>query len=129
MATRFRLAAFGHTMEVGRVVEWKVSEGDEIKEGDEILSVETDKAVVDVESPLGGVILKIVGQADQELPVGATLAWIGDAGEEVPDEPEEPVALEAEDGFEAAEPDREPEAEPEAAADEAAATRSTRTGR
>ncbi len=92
MATRFRLAAFGHTMEVGRVVEWKVSEGDEIKEGDEILSVETDKAVVDVESPLGGVILKIVGQADQELPVGATLAWIGDAGEEVPDEPEEPVA-------------------------------------
>ena len=91
MATRFRLAAFGHTMEVGRVVEWKVSEGDKIKEGDEILSVETDKAVVDVESPLGGVVLKIVGQADQELPVGATLAWIGDAGEDVPDEPNGPV--------------------------------------
>lgn len=92
MVTRFRLVAFGHTMEVGRVVEWKVSEGDEIKEGDEILSVETDKAVVEVESPLSGVLLKIVGQADQELPVGGTLAWIGEAGEEVPDEPDEPVA-------------------------------------
>lgn len=98
MATRFRLAAFGHTMEVGRIVEWKVSEGDEIREGDEILAVETDKAVVDVEAPIGGVLLKIVGQADQELPVGATLAWIGDAGEEAPDEPEEapaPAAAEA----------------------------------
>lgn len=92
MATRFRLAAFGHTMEVGRIVEWKVSEGDEIREGDEILAVETDKAVVDVEAPIGGVLLKIVGQADQELPVGATLAWIGDAGEEAPDEPEEAPA-------------------------------------
>ena len=93
MATRFRLVAFGHTMEVGRVVEWKVSEGDEIKEGDEILSVETDKAVVEVESPLSGVLLKIVGQADQELPVGGTLAWIGEAGEDVPDEPDEPAAV------------------------------------
>lgn len=92
MATRFRLAAFGHTMEVGRIVEWKVSEGDEIREGDEILAVETDKAVVDVEAPIGGVLLKIVGQADEELPVGATLAWIGDAGEEAPDEPEEAPA-------------------------------------
>ena len=93
MATRFRLVAFGHTMEVGRVVEWKVAEGDEIKEGDEILSVETDKAVVEVESPLSGVLLKIVGQADQELPVGGTLAWIGEAGEDVPDEPDEPAAV------------------------------------
>lgn len=97
MATRFRLAAFGHTMEVGRIVEWKVSEGDEIREGDEILAVETDKAVVDVEAPIGGVLLKIVGRADQELPVGATLAWIGDAGEEAPDEPEEAPAPAAAD--------------------------------
>ncbi len=97
MATRFRLAAFGHTMEVGRIVEWKVSEGDEIREGDEILAVETDKAVVDVEAPIGGVLLKIVGLADRELPVGATLAWIGDAGEEVPDEPEEAPAAAAAD--------------------------------
>ena len=97
MATRFRLAAFGHTMEVGRVVEWKVSEGDEIKEGDEILSVETDKAVVDVESPLGGVLLRIVGQADQEIHVGTTLAWIGEAGEDVPDEPDEAPAVAAVD--------------------------------
>ena len=97
MATRFRLAAFGHTMEVGRIVEWKVSEGDAIEEGEEILAVETDKAVVDVEAPIGGVLLKIVGRADQELPVGATLAWIGEAGEEVPDEPEEAPAPAAAD--------------------------------
>lgn len=92
MATRFRLAAYGHTMEVGRVVEWKAAEGAEIKEGDPLLAVETDKAVVDVDAPIGGVLLKIVGQTDQELPVGATLAWIGEAGEDVPEEADEPAA-------------------------------------
>ena len=91
MATRFRLAAFGHTMEEGRILEWLIAEGDAIAEGDEIVSVETDKAVVDVESPIAGVLLKIVAAVDAEIPVGATLAWIGEAGEEVPDEAEEPT--------------------------------------
>jgi pyruvate dehydrogenase E2 component (dihydrolipoamide acetyltransferase) len=88
MAVQFRLAALGHTMEKGRVLEWFVAEGGTIKEGEPLLSVETDKAAVDVDAPISGVLLRIVGQVDEEYPVGATLAWIGKAGEKVPDTPE-----------------------------------------
>ena len=66
MAVQFRLAALGHTMEKGRVLEWFVAEGGTIKEGEPLLTVETDKAAVDVDAPISGVILRIVGQVDEE---------------------------------------------------------------
>jgi len=90
MATQFKLAAMGHTMETGRVVEWHISEGESIDEGQLLISIETDKTVVDVNSPVSGVLLKTVGQVDAEYDVGDVLAWIGDAGETVPDQPDEP---------------------------------------
>ena len=90
MATQFKLAAMGHTMETGRVVEWHISEGESIDEGQLLISIETDKTVVDVNSPVSGVLLKTVGQVDAEYDVGDVLAWIGDAGETVPDQPVEP---------------------------------------
>ncbi len=99
MAVQFRLAALGHTMEKGRIVEWFVAEGATVKEGEPLLAVETDKATVDVDSPVEGVILRLVGEVDVEYPVGTTLAWIGEAGEEIPDTPEtaapEPAAAPA----------------------------------
>ena len=85
MATRLRLAALGHTMERGKVVEWYVSEGGEVVEGAPLFAVETDKAVVDVEAPAGGVLLRVDAPVDREYPVGATLAWIGEAGEALPE--------------------------------------------
>ena len=87
MAIQFRLAALGHTMETGRVVEWHIAEGSRIEEGELLVSIETDKAVADIESPVSGVLLRIVGQVDGVYDVGATLAWIGEEGEAVPDEP------------------------------------------
>ena len=90
MAVQFRLAAFGHTMETGRVVEWHIAEGSRIEEGQPLVSIETDKTVVEVESPVSGVLLRIVGQADGEYDVGETLAWIGEEGEAVPDAPAAP---------------------------------------
>ena len=89
MAIQFRLAALGHTMETGRVVEWHIAEGSRIEEGELLVSIETDKAVADIESPVSGVLLRIVGQVDGVYDVGATLAWIGEEGEAVPDEPAE----------------------------------------
>ena len=91
MATQFRLAALGHTMEKGRVVEWHVSEGNHVTEGQLLVSIETDKTVVEVESPVAGVLLRIVGQTDGEYDVGALLAWIGEADEVLP-EVEAPAA-------------------------------------
>jgi pyruvate dehydrogenase E2 component (dihydrolipoamide acetyltransferase) len=95
MAVQFRLAALGHTMEKGRLLEWFVAEGGTIKEGEPLLTVETDKAAVDVDAPISGVLLRIVGQVDEEYAVGATLAWIGEKGEEVPVTPEPIVAAAA----------------------------------
>jgi pyruvate dehydrogenase E2 component (dihydrolipoamide acetyltransferase) len=94
MAVQFRLAALGHTMEKGRVLEWFVAEGGTIKEGEPLLTVETDKAAVDVDAPISGVLLRIVGQVDEEYAVGTTLAWIGEEGEEVPVTPAATVAAE-----------------------------------
>ena len=92
MAVRLRLAALGHTMERGKIVEWYVPEGGDVVEGAPLFAVETDKAVVDVEAPAGGVLLRIDAPVDKEYPVGATLAWIGDAGESLPDRTDETVA-------------------------------------
>ena len=92
MAVRLRLAALGHTMERGKVVEWYVSEGGDVVEGAPLFAVETDKAVVDMEAPAGGVLLRIDAPVDKEYPVGATLAWIGDAGEALPDRADETIA-------------------------------------
>ena len=95
MAVRLRLAALGHTMERGKVVEWYVAEGGTVVEGTPLFAVETDKAVVDVEAPADGVLLRIDAPVDKEYPVGATLAWIGDAGESLPDRTDETVAAPA----------------------------------
>ena len=96
MAIQFRLAALGHTMDTGRIVEWHATEGSRIEEGQLLVSIETDKAVVDVESPVSGVLLSLVGQAEVEYNVGDTLAWIGEEGEKVPEvsaeQPKAPVA-------------------------------------
>ena len=92
MAARLKLAALGHTMERGKVVEWYVSEGAEVVQGAPLFAVETDKAVVDVEAPAGGVLLRIDAPVNKEYPVGATLAWIGDSGEVLPDKLDETIA-------------------------------------
>lgn len=92
MAVRLKLAALGHTMERGKVVEWYVDEGGEVAEGAPLFAVETDKAVVDVEAPAGGVLLRIDAPADKEYPVGATLAWIGDLDEALPGKVDETIA-------------------------------------
>lgn len=96
MAIQFRLAALGHTMDTGRIVEWHATEGAAIEEGQLLVSIETDKAVVDVESPVSGVLLRLVGEVEREYDVGDTLAWIGEAGEKVPEvsveQPKAPAA-------------------------------------
>ena len=95
MAVRLRLAALGHTMERGKVVEWYAQEGGRIELGAPLYSVETDKATVDVEAPAGGVLLRIDADVDREYPVGATLAWIGESGEDLPEKTDETVAAPA----------------------------------
>ncbi len=79
-------------MEKGKVVEWKIAEGQTIALGEPLVSIETDKTVVDVDTPVAGQVLRIVVQSGKECPVGGTIAWVGEAGEAVPESDPTPTA-------------------------------------
>ena len=65
------LPALSPTMESGTIVKWEKEEGDILEEGDVIAQVETDKAVMDMETPSTGYLAKIIVAAgSKDLPLG-----------------------------------------------------------
>ena len=86
MANEVKLPRLGQGMEAGTVNKWLKSEGDRVEKGEPLFEVDTDKVTQEVESDFAGVLLKIV-LASGEAPVGQTIAWIGEQGEEVADAP------------------------------------------
>ena len=66
----------GEVMEEGRIVVWHKQEGDRVERGENLLEVETDKATMEVESTVSGVLQKILVAAGETVPVNATLALI-----------------------------------------------------
>jgi pyruvate/2-oxoglutarate dehydrogenase complex dihydrolipoamide acyltransferase (E2) component len=64
----------------GRVVRWLKSIGDRVERGEPIAEIETDKAVVDLESPVGGNLAEIVHREGAVVPVGEPVAWIDAVG-------------------------------------------------
>ena len=91
MATEIKLPRLGQGMESGTIVKWLKSEGDAVKKGEPLYELDTDKVTQEVEADATGVLLKIAVQ-EGEVPVGQTVAVIGEQGEEVAIEvaPEEP---------------------------------------
>ena len=81
MATKVLMEALSPTMEEGRLVEWKKAEGDEVKAGDVLAEVETDKAVMELVARAGGTLLKQVVAAGATVPVTSVVGWIGAPGE------------------------------------------------
>ncbi len=80
MATKIVMAQLSPTMEEGKLLEWKVAEGDTIEASDLLAEIETDKANMDIEALGGGVVLKILVQAGATVPVGALIGIIGEDG-------------------------------------------------
>ena len=72
------------TSEDARIAKWLIKEGDSISVGEIILEIETDKAVVEIESTAGGVVHKIFFHEDERAVINAVLALVGKADEEVP---------------------------------------------
>ncbi|HEX2915154.1 MAG TPA: dihydrolipoamide acetyltransferase family protein [Chloroflexia bacterium] len=66
------------TMTEGTIAEWFKKEGDEVKKGDVLLDIETDKATMSQEAYENGVLEKIVVQAGQTVAIGTVIAVIGD---------------------------------------------------
>ncbi|MHC4187330.1 MAG: dihydrolipoamide acetyltransferase family protein [Planctomycetota bacterium] len=83
MAKEIRLPQLGQTMEEGTIIECMVQLGNEVKKGDVIFEIETDKATLEVESPAEGFVKHIFVEVDQTLPVGQPLLVLGGKDEEV----------------------------------------------
>jgi pyruvate/2-oxoglutarate dehydrogenase complex dihydrolipoamide acyltransferase (E2) component len=75
---------YGMTMEEGTVVRWLKAEGDSVEKGEFLLEITADKAEMEVESYLDGVLLKILIGEGETVPCGTPLCWIGEAGEAPP---------------------------------------------
>ena len=85
MANEVKLPRLGQGMESGTVTRWLKSEGEQVAKGEPLFEVDTDKVTQEVESDFAGVLLRI-SLAEGEAPVGQTIAWIGEPGEEVQEE-------------------------------------------
>ncbi|NLX36164.1 MAG: hypothetical protein GXY68_05710, partial [Chloroflexi bacterium] len=83
MANTIVLPKLGQTMEEGTIVEWLKKEGDPVSRGDILFQVESDKAVLEVESRYKGVLLKILVGPNVKVPVLTPVGIIGEPGESV----------------------------------------------
>lgn len=79
----FLMPALGADMATGRLVQWRVQEGDRVRRGDVVAVVETHKGAIDVEIFLDGVIRELA-PLGQDMKVGALLARVGSAEEAPP---------------------------------------------
>jgi pyruvate/2-oxoglutarate dehydrogenase complex dihydrolipoamide acyltransferase (E2) component len=66
------------------VVQWLKREGDALQRGDAVVELETEKVNYELNSPVAGVLLKIVVREPAEVPVGDVLGYIGEPGDVVP---------------------------------------------
>src|SRR5690554_964740 len=83
----------GFDMAEGTLVNWTKAVGDQVNKGDVIAEIETDKATIEIESQVSGTLLKLLAEPGAVLPVGAPIAYVGAAGEEIPEGgPGEPEA-------------------------------------
>ena len=111
------------SMEEGTILKWLKSDGDEVKRGDELAEIETDKATLTYESDADGV-LEIVAKEGDTLPVGEVIAKLGDGSgggggsDEKDSEPEAEAEDDSADEEEAEEPKGEDEPEEEDDADD-----------
>ena len=85
MITEVTMPSMGADMTEGTIVKWLKKEGDEVKRGDKLAEIETDKTVVEMESYGEGILKKIVVGEGQVVPVGDLIAYVGEEDDEIPD--------------------------------------------
>ena len=83
MAVELTMPQLGLTMTEGTVSKWLKKAGDKLKQGDEVVEVETDKINNIIEAPEDGVLIKIIAEEGAILPVKGILGYIGNENEVV----------------------------------------------
>jgi pyruvate dehydrogenase E2 component (dihydrolipoamide acetyltransferase) len=81
----FKLPDLGEGLTEGEIARWLVSEGQEIAEDDPLVEIATDKTTVEIPSPAGGTVSKILVGEGEVVPVGTVLVVIGGEPQPVSD--------------------------------------------
>jgi 2-oxoisovalerate dehydrogenase E2 component (dihydrolipoyl transacylase) len=90
----FRLPDIGEGIAEAEIVAWHVKVGDRIEEDQNIADMMTDKATVEMESPVSGVVIELAGDVGDQVPIGSTLVVIEIEGEAKAEEAAAPAAAE-----------------------------------
>ncbi|MBX3005651.1 MAG: 2-oxo acid dehydrogenase subunit E2 [Anaerolineales bacterium] len=86
MAVKVTLPQMGEGVTDATVTKWLKQEGEQVKEYDPLVEVNTDKVDTEIPSPASGTILRILQAEGAVVPVNATLVWIGEPGEALPED-------------------------------------------
>ena len=86
MAHNIVMPALEMAQENGKLLSWRKKEGEAVAKGEPLLEIETDKAVVEIESPAEGILAGVKAHEGDVIPVGQTIAWIVMPGEKPPAE-------------------------------------------
>ena len=81
MAVDVIMPRLSDSMEEGTVLRWLKAVGDEVKRGDELVEIETDKANMTYEATDEGTLIEILAEEGETLPIGEAIARIGEPGE------------------------------------------------
>lgn len=87
---KFRFADVGEGIQEGEIVRWHVEEGERVQRDQILVEVETDKAIVDLPSPCGGVVERLGGSPGDVVNVGDVLVVIDEDGDPTPSEDDGP---------------------------------------
>ena len=85
----FRLPDIGEGIAEAEIVAWHVKVGDEIAEDQQLADLMTDKATVEMESPVAGKVIELAGEVGDQVAIGSVLAVIETAGADRAAEPVE----------------------------------------
>ena len=80
----FKLPDIGEGIAEAEIVAWHVKVGDEIAEDQQIADMMTDKATVEMESPVAGTVVQLAGEVGDQIPIGSVLAVIETEGADAP---------------------------------------------
>ena len=89
MATDVTMPRLSDSMEEGTILNWIVEQGGEVKRGEPLVEIETDKANMVYDADTDGTLIEIVAKEGDTLPIGEVIARVGEPGEKPSQEPEE----------------------------------------
>lgn len=83
MAKYIIMPKLGFNMDKGKIVKWLKNEGEQVSKQEVILHIETDKTVIEIESPVSGILKKILVREGEEVSVTLPIAIIADRDEDI----------------------------------------------